>query len=226
MNRFLTVLFFVASSCVSADGLTIDKVYHPYIQPLETEIEVRMISADGEQKYQIGIGKSFSDNLYFEVYAIGQDNNTDDLELSDYEIEVKYQLTEQGEFDFDWGVVTELERGRDDDTWELSSALIIERQWGRYIGTANLWLTYEWGCGIKNEFETAVALQARYRLSRAFEPAIEFYSSQDTKAIGPVAMGDIKFSGRRNLHWETGLIFGVDADTPDAILRLLTEYEF
>jgi hypothetical protein len=39
-------------------------------------------------------------------------------------------------------------------------------------------------------------------------------------------MGDIKFSGRRNLHWETGLIFGVDADTPDATLRLLTEYEF
>ena len=43
---------------VHADGLAIDKVYHPYVQPLEREVELRMTSADGEQKYRFGVGKS------------------------------------------------------------------------------------------------------------------------------------------------------------------------
>ena len=33
----------------NADGVAVDKVYHPYVQPLEREAEWRMISADGEQ---------------------------------------------------------------------------------------------------------------------------------------------------------------------------------
>jgi len=64
------------------------------------------------------------------------------------------------------------------------------------------------------------------RFSRHFEPAIEFYSAQNTRGIGPVIMGDIKFNGRKKLHWEAGAIVGLDSNTPDKTWRFLTEFEF
>ena len=102
----------------------------------------------------------------------------------------------------------------------------MEKQWGNWVGAANLSLVYEWGSEVDNELETAAALQAKYRLSRHFEPAIELYAGQDSHAIGPVALGDLRLGPGKKLHWETGVLFGVDDKTPDTTLRFLTEFEF
>ncbi len=209
-----------------ADGLAIDKVYHPYVQPLEREFEWRMIYADGEQKQRLGLGVSLSEWFFVEAYLIGKDEKGESFELSEYEMEVKWQLTEQGEYEFDWGLIAELERSRDKDSWELAAGLLVEKEWGRWVGTANLWGIYEWGDATKTELETALAIQVRYRYSRFFEPAIEFYSGQDTRGLGPVFMGELRFGARKKLHWEIGVIFGLDDKTPDDTFRLLTEFEF
>ena len=39
-------------------------------------------------------------------------------------------------------------------------------------------------------------------------------------------MGDIRLGIRRNLHWELGLLFGVDGDSPDHTVRAGVEYSF
>ncbi|MGB2009857.1 MAG: hypothetical protein ACPHSA_10490, partial [Cycloclasticus pugetii] len=49
---------------VAASEFSVDKVYHPYIQPLERELEWRMLSGDGQQLHRLGIGKSLSDSLF------------------------------------------------------------------------------------------------------------------------------------------------------------------
>ena len=223
-------LFSVVSLCllplfVEADSLAVDKVYHPYVQPLEKEVEWRMVAADGDHLQRLGIGRSFNDAVFVEGYLIAAEEG-DTFRLEGYELETRLQLTEQGEYAIDWGLLVELEKAHQENEWELASALLMEKQWGRWSGAANLWLEYEWGDDIKDEFETAVALQGRYRLSPAFEPAIEFYGGENTRALGPVAMGDVRFGGGRKLHWETGVLFGLSNKTPDAVLRLLAEYEF
>ena len=109
---------------------------------------------------------------------------------------------------------------------EFSTALLIEKDWGRWTGTANLYGIYEFGSDIKNEFETALALQTRYRYSRNIEPALELYLGEDTQGLGPVIMGDIALGNARKIHWEGGVIFGIDNKTPDQTIRLLLEYEF
>ncbi|RLA19476.1 MAG: hypothetical protein DRQ61_09575, partial [Gammaproteobacteria bacterium] len=190
-----------------ADGLAIDKVYHPYVQPLERELEWRMISADGEQKQRLGLGKSFSDQLFIEGYLVFEEENDNDLNLSEYEIEAKWQLTEQGELDIDWGIIAELEKSRHKDAWELSTALLMEKEWGRWVGAVNLRGIYERGDNTKTELESELAMQVRYRYSRQLEPALELYSGQNTKALGPVFMGEIRFGAGKKLHWETGVIF-------------------
>lgn len=220
----LVILFGVGlTTVVHADGLAIDKVYHPYVQSLEREFEWRMISADGEQKHRLGIGKSVSDRLFVEGYLIVSNNENS---IDAYELEAKWQLTEQGEYAVDWGVIVELEKDRYDNNWELATGLLMEKEWGTWTGSANLRAIYEWGNTINAELESALALQARYRYSRYFEPALEFYSGQNTCGIGPVIMGDVKFSAGKKLHWEVGSIIGLDSTTPDNTWRLLTEFEF
>lgn len=166
------LLFSTITGLVHADGLAIDKIYHPYVQPLEKELEWRMIQVDGEQKQQFSDGQSLSEWFYVEAYLIAENEREESLAVTEYEIEAKWQLTEQGEYEIDWGIVAELERSRHNEEWEFSTNLIMEKQWGRWIGTANLWAIYEWGNAIDNELESAIALQLRYRYSRYFEPAL------------------------------------------------------
>ena len=84
----------------------------------------------------------------------------------------------------------------------------------------------EWGSDIKSELETRLNLQARYRYLQAFEPAIEFYSSQDTRGLGPAFMGQVKLGNKQRLRWEVGAIFGLDSTSPNRTLRFLLEFEF
>ena len=221
----LTGLLFVAPWNCFADGIAVDKVYHPYVQPLERELEWRMISADGQQLHQLAYGQSISDTLFVEGYVIVEENDKNDLKAEAYELEVKWQLSEQGEFSADWGLITEIEYEYHENAWEFSTGLIIEQEWGQWVGTANIWGIYE-NNDAGAEFETALALQTRYRYSRYLEPALEFYGGQNTRSLGPILMGDIKFGLGKKLHWEAGVVFGLDNKSPDNTWRFLTEYEF
>jgi hypothetical protein len=218
---------------VHADGVVIDKIYHPYVQPLEREFEWRAVwqneqpgIPDDLQLYRLAYGQAIGDRWFAEAYLIGRNSSESSFELEAYEIELQRQLTEQGEFWADWGLLLELEKERGLDAWEFSTAVLVEKEWGRWSGTANLFLLHEWGDEIADETETKLNLQARYRHSRSLEPALEFYSGQDTTGIGPAIMGQVPLGGRKQLAWEAGVIFGLDSDSPDTTLRVLLEFEF
>ena len=214
----------------AGDGLAIDKVYHPYVQPLEREIEFRWLRFDTKDSgkndiYRLGYGQSLSDDWFMEIYVIGG-TEQDELSADAYELEAKWQLTEQGEFSADWGLLFELEREADRPNWEFSSSVLVEKEWGRTVGTANLGLSFESGSDIEDELESFAALQLRYRYARALEPAVELYSGQNTLGAGPVLMGEQRFGIRKKLHWELGAILGISDETPDTTLRALAEFEF
>jgi hypothetical protein len=229
----LLCLSLFCQEAVLADGTIIDKIYHPYVQPEEHEIEFRaVIENQGDRPsgdarvYRLGYGQSFNDRWFGEVYLIGVKNDDQALKLEAYELEVLWQVTEQGEYFADWGMLFEVEKERSEDVMEISTALLIETEWQRWTGTANIYGIYEFGDDIDNEFETALALQARYRYARGFEPALELYLGEDTTGLGPVMMGRWPFGGGRQLRWEGGLILGLDSETPDQTFRMLIEYEF
>jgi hypothetical protein len=227
----LAALFVTVSAL--ADGPVVDKVYYPYVQPLERELEYRFIAQnddndtlDGVQIHRLGFGLSWSDRWFTELYVIGARTNTDSLSVEAYELEAKWQLTEQGEYWADWGLLFELGTERHGDVWEYGTTLLISKELGSWVTTANVGLEYEWGDDIANEWETTLSLQGRYRLTRGFEPAIEFYSGEDAKGLGPAFVGDIRTGGRTKLRWEVGVIFGLDSDSPDQTYRGLLEFEF
>jgi hypothetical protein len=229
----LSVNFIIGSTAL-ADGSFIDKIYHPYVQPHEKEVEWRWTmqkdnddqSQDNAQKHRLAYGQSINENWFAEIYLIGEKNRNQNFKLTATELELLWQITEQGEYDADWGMLFEVEHEQNTHISEVASALLIEKEWHKWVGTANLYLIYEWGNKIENELETAMALQGRYRYSRALEPAIEFYSSDSSEGIGPVLLGNFRLSGRKKIHWEAGIIFALDNETADETLKLLIEFEF
>ncbi|MFK8066822.1 MAG: hypothetical protein AB8D52_01100 [Gammaproteobacteria bacterium] len=219
---------------VAADGSIIDKIYHPYVQPQEKEFELRATfesndrnnPTDGADTYRFAYGQSINDRWFSEFYLIGEKTPDDSFEIEYAEVEFLWQLTEQGEYSADWGMLFEIERAMVDQITEVSTTLLIERQWGSWVGTANLNLAFEWGSDIDNELETGLSMQTRYRYSRLLEPAVELYLGEDTHGIGPVLLGNIRLGDRKQLRWETGVIVGLSNDTPDTTFRFLIELEY
>ncbi|MEZ5491551.1 MAG: hypothetical protein R3F50_14715 [Gammaproteobacteria bacterium] len=212
----------------------VDKVYHPYVQPLETEIEYRTVYhtdddplEDGVARHRFAIGRAVTDRIFVEGYLIGKETPLDDFRLDAWELETKVQLTEQGEFWADWGVLFEFERERSESITELGVALLMEKQISStLIGTVNFGTEYEFGSDIDNEFDFDVAAQLRYRFSERFEPGLEFYSDEITSAAGPVFQGVERFGVARKLFWELGALFPLNDTTPDTTIRFMLEFEF
>tara|TARA_B110000305_G_scaffold203148_1_gene231939 strand:- start:619 stop:1332 length:714 start_codon:yes stop_codon:yes gene_type:complete len=229
----LSLVFVSLSSPLLADGIVIDKIYHPYVQPLEQELEIRLLQqnnqsgiADNTRLYRLAYGRSLSDRLFIEAYLVGQGSSSESLDLQSIEMEIKWQLTEQGEYWADWGVLAELSKGIGNNIYEASIGLIAEKEFGHWSGTTNFIIEQEWGSGIDDELESVFSLQTRYRYSQKLEPGIEFYAGQNSIGVGPVLMGQAKLVGPKKLKWEAGVIFGLDSKSPDTSVRLLFEYEF
>lgn len=214
-----------------ADGVAIDKVYDPYVQFTERELEYRSSLYNFDDRtdtalHRLGFGYGFTPRLFGEVYLIGEKTDGESFELEGVELEAKWQLTEQGEYPADWGLLFELEDEHGADASEFSTKLLTARSFGRWTGIANFGVTYEWGRSINDEVETTFAGQMRYRQQPEFEPGVELYLGQDTRGLGPAGQGVLNFSGRKKLRWETAAIIGLDSVTPDYTVRFLLEYEF
>lgn len=228
----MAVAGLLAAPLARADGAQVDTVYHPYVQPLERDVELRLVSEqhgqarnDG-QTWRLGYGQSFSTRGFAELYLIADRPAGEDLHVKAYELEARWQLTEQGQYAADWGLMGEFEQARDRDAREFAATLLGERQWGRFVGTMNASLGYEWGDDVHSEVETRLALQGAYRYSPRLQPALEFHAGQDLRALGPALLGTERLGIGRKLHWEAGLAFGLDAASPDVSVRGKLEYEF
>ena len=220
----------LASSQAHADGSAISQIYAPYVQPLEREIEMLWLDEnrpsgriESNTLGKLGFGTSLFDGVYTELSVSTLD--TDTSESQQVELEVIWQLTEQGEYDSDWGVLFEAETNLDTHNHELSAGVLNQKDWNKLSLISNLVASYEWGSGFDNEFESRLGLQTRYRLRPEFEPMIEFFQGQDTTAIGPGAAGVIRLSPGQQLRWAFSALKGLNSEL-DYTVKLEFEYEF
>ena len=236
MKLLHKIIIYCASLISCAISLSahaqIDKVYHPYVQPGERELEFRTnYQHDNDQRFdnivksRFALGYSITNQVMLETYLIAEKDSFGSYSLEAYELEAKWQMTEQGEYAADWGLLLELEKQRNKDSWESSAALLVEKELGPWSITTNLFTTYEYGSDVKNEWEASFASQLRYRLRKSFEPGFELYAAENTLGVGPIFMGTERL-GLKKIKWETGLIFALDGDSAAHTLRFLLEYEF
>ena len=234
INRYWTPIFLsislVMSSIVYADGVVVDKVYHPYVLPNEREVEWRLFSHresnNNKLAQRLAYGQSVNENLMLEFYLVGERDSNNDFDIVSYELEARWMLTEQGEYWADWGLLFEIEKETEQKNWEVTSGILVEKEFGRTSLTLNAFMIYEWGKTLKSELETEFRLKYRYRYIEQFQPAIEVYLGEDYLGIGPAFMGLQRFNAQKQLKWEVGFITGMDSRSKGHVLRVTVEYEF
>lgn len=227
--KYLWLLLFIIF--IVPVNAKLNRVYHPYVVPLERELEYRSLyqetekSTDTQLLQLLGYGQSINEELFLEFYIVSDQLENDNTEITAYEVEALIQLTEQGEYYADWGLLFELEKVIDLSKWEAKSGLLIEKEWGKWSGTINFFVIFEFGEDYDDEWHTALATQWRYRYSQYIEPSIELYSSEYGASIGPAISGQIRLDTNK-INWELGFQFGLDRDAPDTFWRALIELEF
>jgi len=238
LNRaalFFILIMMTISIKLYANSAAIDKIYHPYVLPNETEVEWRLLSQHNDDVnvllQRLGYGFSLSENITVEGYLIGERNITDEFDLSAYELEVRWMLTEQGRYWADWGALFTIEKKDSVNDWSAKAGILFEKEIARTSLTMNFFITQEWGnsphnAKRENETETDFRLQYRYRWLPQLQPAIELFSGNDYLGIGPAFMGLQRFDREKQLKWEMGFIFGLNQYSTEQAFRINIEYEF
>lgn len=230
--RLLNALGLVAL-IATTDTFAIDRVYHPYVEPFEREIEYRVTGFnDGDdradvQMHRFGFGYGVSDHLAVDAYILGAQQGGDALKVEAYELELLWQLNEQGADWLDAALQFELEHADEENSDELSVGFIAEKEIARHwSATANFIAHYETGDDISDEFEAEMATQLRYRLNQRFEPALELYWNEDVIAAGPAALGTLPLGGRNRVQWEAAALLTAEHELARRIFRFALEWEF
>lgn len=226
----LVVLELSLMQGVYADSNPVDKVYHPLVVANERKVEWRFVARELEDKnylaQRLAYGQAITERLIVEAYLSGERDQSDDYGLKGYEIELRYMLTEQGQYWADWGLLLEFEKQHDSDTYEITTGVLFEKEFVHTSLTINALLIYEWGQNLDNEMESEFRLQYRYRYMPEIQPAIEIYTGEDFIGIGPALMGVHRFEGIRQLKWELAFINGFNGEKYDETLRFVLEYDF
>lgn len=239
--------FVTLGAATTRDAQAGFKVYAPYVEQGELEFEYRpSVTLDedstkhNEQKHLFGIGYGINEWWFTELYAEWEREAGpgEQIKFEAFEWENRFQITNPGEYWADFGLLVEYERTDDSkapDKVEL--ALLLAKELGQFDATYNLVFEKEVGGGASNDVELAQAFQLKYRLDKAFEPGIEFFSEfgaigdmpgfDDQKHyVGPVAAGVIPLNDTGlKLKYNAGYLFGVSDEAEDGVVKAIVELE-
>jgi len=217
-------------------------VYSPLVEQGERAIELRghydldgNDALDGGQQYKLEFEWSPVARWRTELLVKAERAPGDGTKATEIAFENVFQLTEQGQYWADLGLLAEyahsLEHGGND---ALELGLLAQKDVGRHGARLNLTFERELTGGADTEI--GYAWQYRYRLGERFEPGIEMYGglgdvgdmgalNDHEQQFGPAFFGKLRTTTGA-LKYEAGLLFGLNDQTPDATIRFLLEYEF
>lgn len=202
-----------------------NQVYRPTVTLLERELEWRALHLGDidTTHHALAYATALSPRWMLELAALA--TTTDErTQWHAYEAELTWQLTEQGEFAYDYGLVWELEHNQNSHATAVGTTLVVARDWQRLNVVANLHIEYEHGP--ENEWEAGVSSQWRYRYARTFEPSFEFYWFEQHHVAGPLITGRQRLAAKRAITWEAGVLAGLDDLSPDWLAKFALEFEF
>jgi len=206
-------------------------IYSPTVEYGETEIELygqytsdSNAAVDGKQQYVLEYAKGITPKLFLEAKVEFEKQPNADLKTEAILVEGVYQLTEQGEYDWTFGLLGEVEYSvTNSELKEIEFGPIMATDFGRNMTfTTNIIFEYEVQ---QSKLEGGGAMQVKWRLGKEFEPAIEFYGNEYSNLIGPVVMGKIKTETAK-FGYQLGWLVGMDDKSDDNTLKFVVEYEF
>jgi len=218
------------------------KVYSPIVEQGEVEFEYFLdydIDADpaknSNARHQFELEFGVTDRWMTAIYGDFRKRPGKAFAYQGLKWENIYQLFEQGERLLDVALYFEyiipqssLNRA---DAFEFK--LLLEKESGRLINTANLIMKKELGAKAVANTTVGYSWKNNWRWKRYLEPGFEIYGalgefgntsplSKQSHQIGPVLTG--KFSN--GMSYEAGYLFGLTAASPQGAVKLILAYEF
>lgn len=218
-------------------------VYSPVVEEGEIAVEVRghqdfdsRDDVDGSEQFKVDL--EYTPTSWWRTEVLGEWEKApgESLEATEVAWENIFQLTPQGKYWMDFGLLAEyahsLEKDGDD---ALELGLLAEKQLSSTVLTANLVFERAFDDGAETEMEYAA--RYRWRVSQAFEPGVEIHGelgdwgdnggfSEHEHEAGPAVMGKLGTGTHSAFKYEAAVLFGLTEESPDTTFRLLLEYEF
>ena len=134
------------------------------------------------------------------------------------------QLFEQGKYPWDSGLYFAYEFADDSDAAdEIEGKLLLEKESGRLVHTANLVLKKELGSEAEKGIDGGLAWGTRLRWQKALEPGVELYwFDQGDSRLGPALSGQLG----DHVKYNVGYLFGLSDAPADGRLKWMLEFEW
>ena len=217
-------------------------VYSPLVEEGEIAVELRghydfddSKSIDGGQAYKAEVEWAPTAWWLTELLVKYERAPGESLDATEIASENIFQLTDQGRYWMDFGLLAEFVYSLEDGGANaLEFGLLGQKDFGQNEVRVNL--VFEQALESGADLEMEYRWQYRYRLDERFEPGIEMYGGlgewgefgsfdDHEQQLGPAMFGKFR-TATGAIKYELGLLFGLTNETPDTTLRFLLEYEF
>lgn len=242
-SLILAALSFGAATIAHANEY---KVYSPYVVPGENEVEARTYyqqdhrnpEVDQTQVDKLSIGRGITSYWDSEVYAEFQGAGHHSLQFDSVEWENRFQLTPQNKYWADFGLLAEAEFPvRSGDPNNIRIGPLLQKQFGRLVGTADLFWDRQYGPHAAGGTDFSYAARLKWLLTPRFEPAVEFYGNtgeftdsaplnRQRHEAGPALYGNLPLGAGTGLRYSAAVLFGATPAAADTTLVARLEYEF
>ncbi len=234
--------FFIAGLFLSTAAYAGDQAYSPIVEKGEWEFESRLLfshdkdpALNGAQNhiFEVGYGVSsvWATSLLVEV----ERSPGEKARATHFAWENIFQLTPQGKYWVDVGAYLELEKGLNGDANEIETKLLLEKQIGKFIITANPILKKNISGRDELGVKFGYSWRTQYRLSRKFGLGLEGYgqlgeiknflpASEQYHTIGPAILGRLPFN-KGHLKYDLAYLRGLTPGTPTSSFQFNLEYE-
>ncbi len=219
------------------------KVYSPLVVKGENELELRAYNAWGtnpvsgaKQALKLAFGHSFTDWWATELYATAEQEPGESLKLEEFEWENRFQLTPQGKYWVDVGLLNENEIPRfSRDPYEIKFGPTFSKDFYRFTALLNLLATHQYGTHAASGVGLEYRARLEYRWRRIFSPIIEAYGQpagrignygRPRNAIGPGVTGQFPLGGGKSLRYGAVALLSTSGKAADTTVVLRLEYEF
>ena len=236
------VMLAATGICMLPADTQAKQIYSPVVEQGELELEYLLdysVDSDpaknGSARHQFELEYGVTDRWMTAIYGDFRKRPGQGFTYQGLKWENIYQLFEQGEYWLDAGLyleyfVAQKSLNKPDS---LEFKLLLEKQQGRLIHTANLIFKKELGAHAVHHTRFGYAWRSKWRWKKYLEPAIELYGepgeigntqplSQQSHQIGPVVMGKL----RNGFNYEVGYLFGLTTASDQGLLKMVLGYEF
>lgn len=217
------------------------QVYSPHIVQGEREVELRAFTSRGtdeqsgaEKGFKLAYGYAATKRWAMDVYLEVEQEFGESLKLEELEWENRFQLTPQGKYWLDVGLLNEIKIPRfGEDPYEVSIGPMFAKDFGCWTALLNVLAIRQFGTNAESGTGFEYRGRFEYRWKPTLSPFIEAYGEPANRFGGPArhqlglgVTGQFHVSQGRNFRFGVTALAGVSGAAPDTTLVMRAEYEF